>query len=124
MINCGYIAKQNIKEGNPILLQIPDNLNRLLIIWAYGSRIPNSLFNLINHQPDIDKIYLYAKDPYQAKYQLLVNKKRKYRLQVFQWFQRFYWIRFYDIDDSCKNIEKLESKKIAKLFWRYGCWFA
>ena len=84
MINCGYIAKQNIKEHNPIFLQIPDNLNRLLIIWTYGSRIPNSLFNLINYQPDIDKIYLYAKDPYQAKYQLLINKKRKYRLQVFK----------------------------------------
>ena len=29
---------------------------------------------LINHAPDINKIYLYAKDPYQAKYQLLFNK--------------------------------------------------
>ena len=29
----------------------------------------NSLFNLINKEPDIDKIYLYAKDPYEAKYQ-------------------------------------------------------
>ena len=36
-----------------------------------------SLFNLINHQPDIDKIYLYAKDPYEAKYQFLINKQKK-----------------------------------------------
>ena len=27
----------------------------------------------MNHQPDIDKLYLYAKDPYEAKYQLLTN---------------------------------------------------
>ena len=27
------------------------------------------------HQPDIDKIYLYAKDPYEAKYKLLINKR-------------------------------------------------
>ena len=29
--------------------------------------------NLIENQPDIDKIYLYAKDPYEAKYQYLVK---------------------------------------------------
>ena len=34
----------------------------------------NALLNLICHQPDIDKIYLYAKNPYEAKYQLLINK--------------------------------------------------
>ena len=28
-------------------------------------------------QPDIDKIYLYAKDPYEAKYQYLINKREK-----------------------------------------------
>ena len=28
----------------------------------------NSLFNLINHQLDIDKIFLFAKDSYEAKY--------------------------------------------------------
>ena len=26
----------------------------------------NALLNLINYQPDIDQIYLYAKDPYEA----------------------------------------------------------
>ena len=31
--------------------------------------------NLINNQPDTDKIYLYAKDPYEAKYQFLINKR-------------------------------------------------
>ena len=36
----------------------------------------NSLFNLINHQPAIDKIYLYAKDPYGAKCQFLINKRK------------------------------------------------
>ena len=34
----------------------------------------NTLLNLINNQPDIDKIYLYAKDPYEAKYQCLIDK--------------------------------------------------
>ena len=29
--------------------------------------------HLINHGPDIDKIYSNAKDPFEAKYQLLIN---------------------------------------------------
>ena len=28
----------------------------------------------MNQQPDIDKIYLYAKDLYEAKHQFLINK--------------------------------------------------
>ena len=34
-----------------------------------------SLFNLISYQPKINKIYLYAKNPYDAKYQSLINKR-------------------------------------------------
>ena len=36
--------------------------------------------NLINDQPDIDKIHLYTKDPYEAKYQYLINKRQKVEL--------------------------------------------
>ena len=62
-----------------------------MIIGGSGSGKTNALLNLINHEPDIDKIYLYAKDPYEAKYQLLINKieSRKYRLKVFKWSKRF-----------------------------------
>ena len=36
------------------------------------------LLNLIKHQrPDIDKNYLYVKDPFESKYQLLINGKEK-----------------------------------------------
>ena len=44
-------------------------------IGGSGSGKTNSLFNLINDKPDIDKLYLYAKDPYEAKYQSLINKR-------------------------------------------------
>ena len=47
----------------------------MLIIGGYGSGKTNSLFNLINHQSDIGKIYLNAKDPYEGKYQFLINKR-------------------------------------------------
>ena len=39
--------------------------------------------SLINNQPDIDKTYLYAKDPYEAKYQLLINKTERAGLKHF-----------------------------------------
>ena len=29
----------------------------------------------MNHQLDIDNIYLYAEGPYEAKYQFLINKR-------------------------------------------------
>ena len=54
--------------------QIPAQPYRILIIGASGSGETNSLFNLINQQPDIDKFYLYAKDLYEAKHQFLINK--------------------------------------------------
>ena len=55
--------------------QIPGHKYRILITWGSGSGKTNSLFNLINKEPDIDKIYLSAKDPHEAKYQFLINKR-------------------------------------------------
>ena len=48
-----------------------------MIIEGAGSGKRNSLFNFIIYQPDIDKIYLYAKDPYEAENQYLVVKNMK-----------------------------------------------
>ena len=46
-------------------------------------RKKNSLSNLIDKQPNIGKIYLYAKDPYDAKYQYLIKKRKKVGLDHF-----------------------------------------
>ena len=48
-----------------------------------GSGKTNVLSNLINNQPDIDKIYLYTKDPCETKYQYLINKHEKVGLKHF-----------------------------------------
>ena len=45
------------------------------ITGGSGSGKTNVLSNLINNQPDIDKIYFHAKDPYEAKYQYLINNR-------------------------------------------------
>ena len=66
-INFNDVVKENVKEDDPNRPQIYDHPNRILIIGGSRSGKTNSLFNLINQQPDIDKIYLYAKDPYKAK---------------------------------------------------------
>ena len=44
---------------------------RILVLGGSGSGKTNALLNLINDQPAIDKIYLYAEDPHEAKYQYL-----------------------------------------------------
>ena len=60
-----YVVEENVKEYNPDQQQIPDHPYRILIIGRSGSGKTNSLFNLINQQPDVDKIryrQIYAKD--------------------------------------------------------------
>ena len=39
--------------------------------------------NLIDNQQGIDKIYLYVKDPYEAKYQYLINKRESVGINHF-----------------------------------------
>ena len=55
------------EEHNPNWIQIPDHPYRVLIMEDSGSGKTKSSFNLISQQTDLDKIYLYAKDPYEAK---------------------------------------------------------
>ena len=57
--------------------QIPDHPLRILTIGGSGSEKTNGLLNLTNKQPNIDKIYPYAEDPYEPKHQLLVGKREQ-----------------------------------------------
>ena len=74
MFNFDYITKEDIEEHNPHWPEIPDHSYRILIVGDSGPGKANALLNLINHETDIDKVYFYAKDPYEAKYQLLITK--------------------------------------------------
>ena len=69
MINFDDALKEGTKEHDPNWPEIHDHPHRILMIGDTGSSKTNSLFNLINQQPGINKIYLYTKDPYEAKYQ-------------------------------------------------------
>ena len=84
IINFDDDTNQNKIEHNLKWPYIPDYLYRILIVAGSGSGKTNALLNLINNQPDIDKINLYAKDPYEAKYQYLINKREKVGLDHFK----------------------------------------
>ena len=73
MINFYEYVNENKTEHNKNWPYTPDHPYRILIIRGSRSR-KTVLFNLIENQPDIDKIDLYAKDPHEAKYQHLINK--------------------------------------------------
>ena len=62
---------------------IRDRPYRILIIGGSGSGKTSALLNLINNHPDIDKIYLCAKNAYEAKYQFLINKRERTGLKHF-----------------------------------------
>ena len=74
MFNFDYITRESIKEYNPNWQEAPDHLYGISIVGGSQSGKTIALRNLINHEPDIYKIYLYGKVPYEAKYQLLISK--------------------------------------------------
>ena len=63
MINFDDYINENKTEHNSKCTCIPDHPCRILITGGSGSGKTNSLLRLMNNQPDIDKIYLYTKDP-------------------------------------------------------------
>ena len=76
---------------------------RILIIGGSGSGKTNVLLNLIEDQLDIDKINLYAKNPYEAKYQYLINKRESVGINHFKDPEAF--IEYSnDVHDVYKNI--------------------
>ena len=114
MINFDYYTNKNIIEHNSKWPYIPDHPYRILIVDGSGSGKTNALLNLINNQPDIDKIYLYAKDLYKAKYQYLINKREKVGLNHFNDPKAFMEYSN-DMQDVHKNIEDYNSIKKRKI---------
>ena len=83
MINFDEYVNENKIVHNKNWSYIPDLPYRILIIGGSGSGKTNLLLNLIENQQDIDEIYLYAKDPYEAKYQYLFNKREGFGINHF-----------------------------------------
>ena len=114
MINFDNYTKENKTEHNSNWPYIPDHPYKVLIVSGSGSGKTNALLNLINNQPDIDKIYLYAKDPYKAKNQYLIKKREKVGLnhcndpKAFMEYSN-------NKQDVYKNIEEYNPEKKCKV---------
>ena len=118
MINFDEYTNENKIDHNSKWPYIPDHPYRILIIGGSRSGKTNALLNLINNQPDIDKIYLYAKDPYETKYQCFINKREKVGLDHFDDLKAFMEYSN-DVQDVYKNIEDynpIKKRKVLIIF--------
>ena len=70
--------------------------------------------NLIDNQPDIDKIYLYAKDPCEAKYQYLIYTREEVGIDQFNDPKAFIKYSSY-MRDVYKNISYYNPYKENKI---------
>ena len=111
MINFDEYTNENKISHNPDWRYIPDHPYRI-IIGSSGSGKTNTLLNLINNHPDIDKIYLYAK--YEDKYQFLIKKTESIGLKHFNNPEAF--IEYSnDMHDVYKNINSYNPNKENKI---------
>ena len=114
MINFDEYTNENRINHNPNSPYIPDHPCRILTIGGSRSGKTNTLLNLTNNQPDIDKIYLYAKDPYEDKYQFLIKKRENIGLKHFNDPKAF--IEYSnDMHDVYKNINDYNPDKENKI---------
>ena len=73
------------------------------------------MLNLINYETDIHKTYLYGKDPFEAKYQLLISKIESTGLKYLDDSKTF--IEFSnDMDDIYENIEEYNPNNSSIVF--------
>ena len=70
--------------------------------------------NLIENQPEIDKIYLYTKDPYQEKCQYLINKRESVGINDFN-DPKAFTEYLSDKQDVYKNINYCNPNKENKI---------
>ena len=76
------------------------------------------MLNLIYYQPDIDKTHLHVRDPYGAKYQLLINKRKKLGLEHYD-DSKALIEHLIDMQDVHKNIEEYNLGKKRKILIGY-----
>ena len=118
MINFDNYTNENKTRHNKNWPYIPDHPYRILIIGCPESGKTNLLLNLIENQQDIDKIYLYAKDPYEPKYQYLINKREGVGISHFNDPKAFidYSNDMHDVYKNINDYNPDKENKILRVF--------
>ena len=118
MINFDDDVNENKTIHNKNWPYILDHQYRILIIRDSGSGKTNVLLNLIEKQTDIDKTYLYAKDPYESKYQYLINKRESVVINHFNDPKAFidYSNDFHDLYKNISDYNPDKENKILIIF--------
>ena len=119
MINFYDYTNENKINHNPNWSYIPDHPCRILIIGGSGSGKRNTLLNLIENQPDIDKIYLYVKDLFEPKYQYIINKTESVGINQFKDPKAFikYSNEMHDVYKNIDDSNPDKEKKILIVFY-------
>ena len=91
---------------------------RMLIIGPSGSAKTNTLLHLINNLHPIDKIYLYAKDLHEPKYEYLINKREQTGIKNLNDPHAFieYSDDMNDLLDDINNYNENRDKKVLIVF--------
>ena len=91
---------------------------RMLIIGPSGSGKTNTLLHLIDKFHPIDKIYLYAKDTDEEKYQYLINKREQVGVKNLNDLYAFmeYSNDMNDVLENINNYNKNRDKKVLIIF--------
>ena len=91
---------------------------RMLIIGFYYRTNYRTLLHLINNLHPIDKIYLYAKDIHEPKYEYLINKREQAGIKNLNDPHAFieYSNDMNDVLDDINNYNKSRDKKVLIVF--------
>ena len=118
MINFDDYVNEHKTEQSKNWPYISDKPYRILIIGSSGAGKTNLLLNLIEDQDDADKIYLYAKDPYEAKYRYLIKIREKVSIDHHNDSRAYieYWNDMHDVYKNINYYNPDKEKKILIVF--------